>query len=124
MSTQKIALQSLNVINDLSTLSGMSDKQVKTISVRIDAEMMHTLNERSKHYRISRANLIRRLIQEGLGADLQLGTNVKYLDIKIESLSREMQAMREELAKYVQPESPSDQLPAHQKGGKKKSSVG
>lgn len=124
MSTQKIALQSLNIINDLSTLSGMSDKQEKTISVRIDAEMMHTLNERSKHYRISRANLIRRLIQEGLGADLQLGTNVKYLDIKIESLSREMQAMREELAKYVHPETTSDQLPAHQKGGKKKSSVG
>ena len=124
MSTQKIALQSLNIINGLDTLSGMSDKQEKTISVRIDAEMMHTLNERSKHYRISRANLIRRLIQEGLGADLKLDTNVKYLDIKVEALSREMQAMREELAKYAKTDSVINQPPALPKGGGKKSAAG
>lgn len=124
MSIQKIALQSLNNINNLRTLSGMSEKQEKTISVRIDAEMMHTLNERSKHYRISRANLIRRLILEGLGADLQLGTNVNYLDSKVESLSREMQAMREEFAKYAKTDAASNPLQAHPKGGGKKSSAG
>ncbi len=124
MSTQKNALQSLNIINDLATLGCVSTNKEETISVRVDPETMRALDERAIQHDISRARLIRRYIQEGLRADTQLNTNTKYLDAKVTSLSRDVQAMREELAKYVRPETSSSQLPDHQKGGKKKSSVG
>mgnify|MGYP003385990302 CR=1 FL=1 len=106
MSTQIIAKQSLSKSNSLNTFDCMPGKQESTISVRFDEVLLKAINERAARYKVSRANIIRRLIEEGLRAEIKMMPSASSLEKKLDLLSRDMQAMKESMAEYGAREDP------------------
>lgn len=92
--------QSLNRINKLTTFDYMPGKKDETISIRIDEDLLHTLDDRAARYQISRANLIRRLLEDGLRKELNITPSSYSLDRKISALEKDMAAMKETLGHY------------------------
>lgn len=63
--------------------------------------MFTAIVDRATRYEISRANVIRRLIEEGLRSQAKLIPSASALEKQILTLSRDIKSMKETLAQYA-----------------------
>jgi len=101
LSTQNTTSQSLRKINNLITFDDMSSKKEVTISVRLEEDVLREIERRARNYGVSRAAVIRRLVEDGLKAQSKLLPSASALEKEIASLNKKLDRIAEAVHEYA-----------------------
>lgn len=78
----------------------MDDNKEATISVRLDKELLTKIQQRANNYGVSRATVIRQLLEEGMKAHIKLLPSASALEKEITSLNKKMDKIAEAINRY------------------------
>jgi predicted transcriptional regulator len=78
----------------------MKPKKEVTISVRLDEELLLQIEQRAENYNVSRASVIRRLLEDGMKSHVKLLPSVSSLEKQISSLNRKVDKIAEAMHGY------------------------
>lgn len=79
----------------------MDTKKERTISVRLELGLLERIEQRAANYNVSRANVIRRLLEDGLKAQMKLLPSASALEKEIASLNKKMDRIAEAMHDYA-----------------------
>jgi len=82
------------------TFDYMDDNKEATISVRLDKELLTKIQQRANNYGVSRARVIRQLLEEGMKAHIKLLPSASALEKEITSLNKKMDKIAEAIHRY------------------------
>jgi metal-responsive CopG/Arc/MetJ family transcriptional regulator len=78
----------------------MEDTDDATISVRIKRDLLDKIEKRAENYGVSRAMVIRQLIEEGMKAHIKLLPSASALEREITSLNKKIDRIAEAIHEY------------------------
>lgn len=82
------------------TFAPMDQNKEASISVRLDKELLAKIQQRADNYGVSRAKVIRQLLEEGMKAHIKLLPSASALEKEITSLNKKMDKIAEAIHRY------------------------
>ena len=84
----------------MTTFDRMVGKKETTISVRMDEDILSEIDRRARSYNVSRAQVIRTLLEEGLKAQSKFLPSALSLEKQISAINRKVEKLAETLNDY------------------------
>lgn len=82
------------------TFDYMADKKEVTVSVRMTEELRDQIDQRAEHFKISRAAVLRNLLEEGMKAHIKLLPSASSLERQISTLNKKIDKIAETIHEY------------------------